>query len=260
MKRLLTASVLAFSLIPFSRAFAQRADSSDSQSVKNHVITVSRGGDAYGKPDLGILVMSLRSSGPIAEEAVADNAKKDQAAQSALADLGFDSTSYKISSVTFGEAGGGRFGMASPGIVAYQAEQFVYVFFNADELADVAKLTGRLAAVIEALRKAGAVPANVVASRMQGQDSLILYTIKDSSPYEHQALKQAIARAREAAEDVAAGMGVQITGLRNVSTGYLMGNLGAGSVAIEGLSYRFYSTKSDEVRIRANATVEYDFK
>jgi hypothetical protein len=39
-----------------------------------------------------------------------------------------------------------------------------------------------------------------------------------------------------------------------------MGNMQFGSIALEGLSYNFYSTKSDEVKIRANATVDYDFK
>jgi hypothetical protein len=42
----------------------QRPDVQDteSQNVQNHVITVSRSGEATAKPDLGILMMAIRSS------------------------------------------------------------------------------------------------------------------------------------------------------------------------------------------------------
>ena len=137
------------------------------------------------------------------------------------------------------------------------------MFFEAADLSDVAQLTEKSAAVIEALRKAGAVPGQYRGPpASQAQGGLIIYTIKDSATYERQALQQAIARARDAAQDIAKGTGVQITGLRNVTAGYLDGNYGprSGLPSLEGLPYRFYSTKSDEVEIGANATVDYDFK
>ena len=56
--------------------------------MQDHVITVSRGGEAFAKPDLGILVMTIRSSAPIAEEAVAENGRKAKAVEAALAALG----------------------------------------------------------------------------------------------------------------------------------------------------------------------------
>lgn len=261
MNRLLTLAFLAFSLLSVPKILAQNLMQGDSQTVQNHVITVSRGGDAYAKPDLGIMVMTIRSSAPIAEEAVAENGRKAKIAETDLAALGFTPQGYKISSVAFGQAGGPRYGLGQPEIVAYEASQYVYVFFEAADLNDVAQLTQKTAAVIEALRKAGAVPANLDNPRYgPGQGSLIIYTVKDSAAYEKQALQKAIARARDAAKDVATAMGVEITGLRGIRTGYLMGNIGAGNLALEGLSYTFYSNKSDEVRIRANATVEYDFK
>src|ERR1019366_7121033 len=45
-----------------------QARNADSQGVQNHMITVSRSGEAYAKPDLGILIMSIHSSSPIADE------------------------------------------------------------------------------------------------------------------------------------------------------------------------------------------------
>jgi len=243
----------------------RQAQNADSQSVQNHIITVSRSGEAYAKPDLGILVMSIQSTSPIADEAVAENGRKATAVESGLASLGFAPEGYQITSVTFGQAGGPRF-PGQPEIAGYNATQYVYVFFEAADLNDVARLTQRSAAVIEALRKAGAVPANTNAQfgpAIPGAPgALIIYTIKDPTQYEHQALQMAIARARDAAQDVATGTAVQITGLRNVDSGFLGGNVmpRSGTSPLAGLKYRWYTTKSDELEINANATVQYEFK
>ena len=274
MKLALLAATLSFPLFAAPSIHAQvglptrapQARNADSQSVEGHVITISRSGEAYAKPDLGILVMSIQSTSAIADEAVAANAQKAQATQSALAGLGFAPAGYQITSVTFGQnAPGPRFPGQSD-ITAYNATQYVYVFFEAADLGDVARLTQKSAAVIEALRKAGAVPANAGPQFGPGfpgaSGSLIIYTVKDPVQYEHQALQVAIARARDAAQDVATGMGIQIAGLRNVQTGALSGNVmpRSGQGPLVGLKYRWYSPKSDELEIIANATVQYDFK
>ena len=246
-----------------SSILAQTRTSAASQGPQDHVITVSRGGTAYAKPDLGILVMSIRSSSPIADEAVAQNGQKAKAVEAALAGLGFAASGYKISSVTFGQGGGVRYVPMQPAATSYDASQYVYVFFEAADLSDVAALTEKTANVIEALRKAGAVPADVGGPRLPNmQGALIIYTIKDPAPFEKQALKEAITRARDAAEDVATGTGVQITGVRNISSNFLSGNDGqrSGDSSLSGLTYRWYSSNSDSVEIGASATVDYDFK
>ncbi|MGD0965332.1 MAG: SIMPL domain-containing protein [Candidatus Acidiferrales bacterium] len=274
MKLILLTVILAFPPFAAPTIHAQlreparspQAQDTDSQRVQGHVITVSRSGEAYAKPDLGILVMSIQSTSAIADEAVAANAQKAQATESALAGLGFAPGGYQITSVTFGQGGGGPRFPGPADITAYNATQYVYVFFEAADLSDVARLTQKSAEVIEALRKAGAVPAN--ASPQLGPvfpgapGALIIYTIKDPVAYEHQALQVAIARARDAAQDVAMGMGIQIAGLRNVQSGYLGGNVmpRSGPGPLVGLKYRWYTAKSDELAIIANATVEYDFK
>jgi len=262
---LVAAVVTLFVFIPRFTAAQRQAEPADvqSQNLQDHVIAVSRGAEVYAKPDLGILVMSIHSSGPIAEESVAENARKAKAVESALANLGFTSQGYKITSVTFGQGAGKHYGQPQAEITAYEATQTVYVFFEEPELKDVAKLTEKVAAVIEALRKAGAVPANVGGpSFPAGQGALIIYTIKDSAPYEKQAIQQAISRARDAAQDIATGTGVQITGLKSVKSSFLYGNYGPRLVqgATEGLAYRWYSDRNDEVEIGASATVDYDFK
>lgn len=238
----------------------------DSQNVEGHIITVSRSGEAYAKPDLGILIMSIQSSSPIANEAVAADAQKVKDVETELSGLGFDPTKYQISSVTFGQQGGPRFPGQSE-LTAYQATQYIYVFFESADLADVAQLTQKSASVIEALRKAGAVPANagngfgpITFGAAQG--ALIIYTVKDPAPYERQALQVAIGRARQAAQDIATGVGVTLADLRNVQSGYLAGTNvvpRTGSSPLEGLKYRWFTTKSDELLIIANATVQYNF-
>jgi uncharacterized protein YggE len=243
-----------------------RAQSADSQNVQNHIITVSRSGEAYAKPDLGILIMNIHSTSPIADEAVAENGRKATAVESSLAGLGFAPASYQITSVTFGQAGGPRILPGQSEITAYDATQYVYVFFEAADLNDVAHLTEKSTAVIEALRKAGAVPANLgpqLGSGFPGAPgALMIYTIKDPNQYEHQALQVAIGRARDAAQDIATGTGVQIAGLRNVQSSFLGGNVmpRSGTSPLTGLKYRWYTAKSDELEIIANATVEYEFK
>jgi uncharacterized protein YggE len=243
---------------------AQAPADSQAQNFQAHVITVGRGGEARAKPDLGILVMSIRSSSPIAEEAVGENGRKAKAVEAALAQLGFSPAGYKITSVTFGQAGNRPpFGPAQGEVVAYEANQFVYVLFEAADLQDVGRLTEKTAAVIEALRKSGAIPANAAGPGFpMMQTPLIIYTIKDSAQYEKQALQQAIARARDAADDMAKGTGVQITGVRNVRSSFLYGNYAprSNNAALQGLNYRWYSTSSDEVEIGVSATVDYDFK
>lgn len=277
MPRFLAIALLIFPVVASSSTLAQvravppnaQPRNIDSQNVQNHVITVSRSGEAHAKPDLGILIMSIHSTSPIADESVAANGKKAKDVESALAGLGFANTAYQISSVNLGQAGG-RPPYPVPGqseIAAYEATQYVYVFFQGTDLNDVAELTQKSATVIEALRKAGAVPANtgpmfgaVVPAAAQG--ALLIYAVKDTAQYEHQALQVAIARARDAAQDIATAMGVQITGLRNVQSGFLGGNVvpRAGTSPLEGLPYRFFSPKIDELQITANATVDYDFK
>jgi uncharacterized protein YggE len=249
------------------QAEERQARDADSQSAANHIITVSRGGDAYAKPDLGILVMSIQSTSPLADEAVSQNADKAQAVENALAGLGIAPAGYKLTSVAFAQAGAGMPRFPGQGeITGYTVTQDIYVFFEAAELSDVAVLTKKTGAVIEALRKAGAVPANAGLQAGLGipgaQGALIIYTIKDATQYEHEALEMAIRRARDAAQDIATALGVQITGLRNVEHGGLSGSIipRNGASPLVGLEYHWFSTKSDELDIHANATVQYDFK
>jgi hypothetical protein len=254
MRHLLIIAFLVFSPFALPNMLARPQTKAESPSAENHVITVSGSGQVEAKPDVGILVMTIQSASPISEEAVAANGRKAKAVESALAALGYPADGFKITPVTLENAGGPRFGPMQPAIPEYHASQYVYVFFQPADLKDVAQLTVKSAATIEALRKAGAVPGN--------QGALIVYAIKDSTKYERQALQKAISQARGAAQEMAAGLGAQITGLRKVSGGNFQGDLMSrpGLPSLEGLPYHWYSTARDEIKVSTSVTVEYDFK
>jgi uncharacterized protein YggE len=268
MLRILLIVILAFPLFSLPTLPAQTRSPLESQvesealEAKAHVISVGRSGSVFVKADVGILAMAIRSTSPIAEEAVAENERKSKDVESALAAIGFSPTGYKITSVIFGQAGGNpMYGPSQPEVVGYQASQYVYVFFDGPELSDPAKLAAKSATVMEALRKAGAGPASA-ADRRQAQGGMIIYSIKNSDEYENEAVRKGFERARDAAQAIAKTMGVQITGLRYLKVGFLGGSYMpySGMPYLESLPYRFYSTRSDEVEITASTIVQYDFK
>ena len=267
MNRILLAVTFAFFLYAPHTLLAQNQAGTQSESSPEHVISVSRSGQAFAKPDVGILAMTIRTPAPIAEEAVAENERKAKEAGQALATLGYaPGTGYQITSVTFGQVGGNpmMYGPSESDSRGYQANQYVFVFFDAADLSDPTKLAAKSAAAMEALRKAGAVPGNTASARapILSGGGMIIYAVKDSDEYEKQAVQEALGRDREAAQGIAKVMQVRITGLRSIRVGGLVGTLlsQSGLPYLESLPYHFYSTKSDEIKIGANATVDYDFK
>lgn len=265
MQRLLVTQVLSFSLfvgVPLISRAQRRAPlaQSEAPNTPDHVITATRSGTVFAKPDMGILIMSIRSFAPIAEEAVAENLKKAEAVESSLKSLGYSPDRYRLSPVELGRIGGPQYGPSVTGVEAYR---YVYVFFDGPSLSDLTRLTGQAATAIEALRKAGAVGVNVPGSfRAPAQQAMIIYTVKNSDRWEDQALHLALNRAIGAAQAIAKQMQVQIGGPRSVTTSLLLGRYmpTSGLPELQGLPYRFYSTRSDEVEITANVTVEYNFK
>lgn len=276
MKRYLFATTLVFFFFSFTPTFQARVRVRRVQRpvIQGDMITVTRAGTVFAKPDRGILTMVIHSSEPLVEEATSDNVQKVKAVESALAGLGFSPNQYIITSVDFGRgraniAGGVQYVQPKqPPSMGYRVSQYVYVIFGRQDLSNVAQLSEKIAAVIEALRKAGAVPTSPTlegAGRFYPPGSraaLVVYTIKDSDKYEQEALQQALQRAKEAVHDVARTMQVHLIKLDNVRTGalrraYPMRN---GLTPLEGLPYRFYSERSDEVQISAVATLTYIFK
>ncbi|HEV2418817.1 MAG TPA: SIMPL domain-containing protein [Terriglobia bacterium] len=263
MKHYFALGVAAFVLCATLSAPA-KARKSAPASTEDQMITVTRGGTAYAKPDVGILIMTIQAYAPVAGQAVAANEQKAAAVKSALEALGYSADRYKLSSVVL-SAPVPPYNPYPPSTQEVEAERYVYVFFDGPQLSDLEQMTGSAASAIEALQKAGAVPDHMPTTfRSPGpmQTATIIYTIKNPEEWESQALQQAVKRTRAAAEAIAAQMQVQITGVRSVRAGAQSGQYIPTSnlTELKGLPYSFFSTRSDEVEISAGATVNYAFK
>ena len=78
---------VAFSFLALLTLLAQPQAKAQSPNSEDHVIKVLRDGTVLVTPDLGILVMFIQSSESISAEAVAANAEKAKAVESALSAL-----------------------------------------------------------------------------------------------------------------------------------------------------------------------------
>ena len=106
---------LPLSMLAQNRSPLEQQVAEEAAEAKAHVISIGRSGTVFAKPDVGIVAMAIRTTAPIAEEAVAGNEEKAKQVASALAAQGFSPTSYKITSVIFGQVGeNGMYGPNQP--------------------------------------------------------------------------------------------------------------------------------------------------
>ena len=253
-KRLL---VHGASALLFSAALAGMARA---REPRPHFVTVSSMGSVLARPDTGILVMTVQSTAPLAADAVAENTKKVKDVQSALAALGYAPSRFKIAPAVLSRAGNPYYPPGRPSITGIMASQFVYVFFEGAELSNPAELNGKVAAVIDAMGKAGAVPSTgPFRSPSQPQGALVVYTVKDPANAEDRALQEAMADARARSQAIAKRLHVQITGLSSINS-FVQPYTGQVSGQMEGLPYNSYSMESDEIKISERVNLVYNFK
>jgi uncharacterized protein len=242
------------------------------QCAHDHVISVNGNAQVPAPADVALLTLLIRSSAPLAADAVAENAKTTMDVRTALTGLGYAGSSFRITAATITKAGGPYYGPNQPAITGIEAQRYVYVFFRGDELKDERRLTEKAAATVDALVKAGASPANNPYAPQQ-QASVLIYALENPAEFEKQAMQKALDQARAEAQTVAEKMGVQIAGVCNVSAGATSNNvpfvgIGAGigglvqqaQDPLSALPYRYYSIQPDMVMVPANASVTYDFK
>jgi len=244
------------------------------QCSHDHVITVTGSGQVSAQPDVAILTLIIRSSAPLAADAVAESAKKADEARSALAGLGYSSADFRITPVTILKAGGPYYGPnQSEVITGIEAQQFIYLFFGRDQLKDQKQLSEKAAAAVDALGKTGAIPVNNPYGP-QPQSTFLFYSIEKPAEYETQARDRALDEARAEAQATADRIGVQITGLCSAGAtlagygggiaGGFVGNFASLSQQIQDplaeLPYRFYSVYPEQISIQENATLTFNFK
>lgn len=230
------------------------------QENQKPTICVSSTGKVNAKPDVAVVFLSIRSTAPLAADALSQNGKKVEEAKSRLASLGYKSAQVKFSGNRFAPAGGGMFygGQRPTGFDVYN---FAFVYLDGPELKDVNLLNSRVSTVLDEMGKVGASPSETPISRVSlGGASVVAFSVKDPSAYEKEAYVQAMEKARPIADDIARSMKVQITGINSVTS--------AGQARIQEqfpnpldeLPYQYFSSSTEEVPIRVSLTVRYSYK
>ena len=223
-------------------------------------ISVSASGKASAKPDLAVVFLNIKSTAPLAADALSQNSKKVEEAKSRLATLGYKDDQVKFSGNRFAPAGGGMFygGQRPTGFDVYN---FVFVYMDCPGLKDVNLLNGKVSTVLDEMGKVGASPNETPISRVSlGGASVVAFTVKDPSAYEKEAYVQAMDKARPIADDIARRMKVQITGIESV-TSLVQGRVQEQFAnPLDEVPYQYFSSSMEEVPIRVSVTVRYTYK
>lgn len=225
-------------------------------------IGVSSTGKVTAKADLAIVFMTIRSSSPLAADALEQNNKKVQAVKDRLTAIGYKQDKLKFSGNRFAPAGGPGFyygGGQRP--TGFDVSSNVLIYIEGPELSDLQQFNSRVSTLLDELSKLGASAFEMPISRMSmGGSSVVAFTVKDPSPYEKQASLQAMEKARPTAEDIARRMKVQITGVDSVTTSPNPRFTEPYPTPLEEIPYEYISSSMDEVPIRVNLVVRYSFK
>jgi uncharacterized protein YggE len=230
------------------------------QENQKPAIGVSTNGEINAKPDVAIILMTVRSTSPLAADALDQNNKKVEDVRARLTALGYKDEQVKFSGSAFGPSGGGVFyagGQRPPGFDVY--DNF-YVYIGGPELNDAAQFNKRVSALLDELIKVGAVAGNMPNTNIS-MAGVVLFSVKDPTPYEKQATLQALDKARPLADDIAQRMKVQITGIDWVSESPA-GRIGIGlpADALDAVPYEYLSSSIDEVPVRVRVDVRYAYK
>jgi uncharacterized protein YggE len=225
-------------------------------------ISVTSAGKVTAKPDLAIVFLTVRTSAPLATDALEQNKKKVQEVQGRLTALGYKDQQIKFSGNRFAPTGQGVFFGGGQRPTGFDVYNNVYVYLEAADLKDVSSVNARLGALLDEMGKLGAAPDTMPISRISmGGASIVAFTVKDPSAQEKEAYLQAMEKARPIADDIARRMKVQITGIDSVISSTMRGMIAGGpSTPLDELPYEYISSSMDEVPIRVQIDVRYSYK
>jgi uncharacterized protein YggE len=230
------------------------------QENQKPAISVSSTGKARAKPDVAVVFLNIKSTAPLAADALSQNSKKVEEAKTRLAALGYKDDQVKFSGNRFSPAGGGMFygGQRPTGFDVYN---FVFVYLDGPELKDVNQLNSKVSAVLDEMGKVGASPNETPISRFSlGGASVVAFTVKDPSAFEKEAYVQAMDKSRPIADDIARRMKVQITGIDSVTSVAQERIQEQFPNPVDELAYQYFSSSMEEVPIRVSLTVRYTYK
>jgi hypothetical protein len=233
------------------------------QTNPKPTINVAADGKATAKPDVAIVFMTVRSTSPLAADALEQNNKKVQDVKGRLTALGYKDEQVKFSGNRFAPAGGRIYYAAGQRPTGFDVYNNLIVYLDPQLLNDVPQFNARVSALLDELSKAGSAPTEMPISTMSmGGSSVVAFSIKDPAPYEKQASLQALEKARPLADEIARRMKVQITGIESTTVSP-MGRTGAqvqAGTPLEEVPYEYFSSSMDEVPVRVRVDVRYTYK
>lgn len=246
--------------VPLPRAAA-------AQCVPGKTVSVSGSATVAAPADLAILTFALQTAAPLASDAVAANHRLADAVRTEMAPLAAIAT-LRLGPITLAKAGSGYYQTnLPPTITAIEAHRFAFVLISGPTLHHRRRFADHAAAVVDAMGKAGAIPATSPYGPQQPSNFLV-FALTAPSSYVAQARSKAIERARSAARAVAAALRFDLAGVcaANVYTmvgqaGIMGGTLGnisqQANEPLAQLPYRFYSADPENVAVRESVNLTY---
>jgi len=227
-------------------------------------IGVNAAGKVSAKPDVAIVFLSVRSTSPLAADALDQNNKKVQDVKARLTSLGYKDEQVKFTGNRFAPSGSGILYPGGQRPTGFDVYNNFYVYLDPGLLNDIAQFNARVSTLLDEISKAGAAPNNMpISSMSMGGASIVAFAVKNPAPFEKQAMLQALEKARSDADEIAAHMKVQITGIESTSTtstGRAAVIVDMQASPLDDVPYQYFSSSMDEVPIRVSVNVRYTFK
>jgi len=233
------------------------------QSDLRPAIQVSSAGKAVAKPDLAIAFLQVRSSAPLANDALEQNKKKVAEVKAKLVSLGYKDEQIRFTGNRFSPTGQGMYYPGGQRPTGFDVYNNLYVTLDASDLKSIDGFNTKLGTLLDELSKIGAQTINMpISSISMGGASVVAFTVRDAAAYEKKAYQDAMDKARPIADDIAKRMKVAITGIESVNIAQQGRQQMYGGPAnpLDELPYEYLSSSIDEVPVRVRLDVRYSYK
>jgi uncharacterized protein YggE len=230
-----------------------------SQTVQPNLISISSSGKVMVKSDVCLTVLEMRSSAPLAADALQQNDKRVSEIAAKLKELGLKTSEIHWSGNQFSPSGGGRIYMAGgQRPTGFEVYNVLEMRMKNPDLTNMDKFLTRIASLLDELGKLGVGMLSPDLSRYSlGGSSAVSFALENPEVYEKQAYEIAIERAKPIAEQIAQKMGVKLTGIHSV---HASATSPARPVGGYDIGYTYIASSPDDLSVRANVVVNFSFK
>lgn len=235
-------------------AFAQQVEGSNER-----FINVTSTGKVVAKPDLAIVSFSVRSSAPLAADALEQNRKRVQEIRARLAAIGYKDEQVKLSGDRFSSQDSRVFYQGGQPSAGFSVYNNIHIYLEGADLKDSNQFNAKVGSLLDELSKLGASTSGTSNSPCMSSVSPVSFTVRDAGPFEASAYMQGLERTHRIAEDIARGMKVQITGTHSVSS-LRSGFVGCNLREPDDLPFEYLSPSISEVPIQVQVIVQYAYK